>query len=131
MPIAGVPRTRRAAVGELDVVDGRLELVRGDGDDALAEHGRGLAHRARRHRPAAAAGRTRAEAGDGRVALDRVDVLDASRPSASAVSCTTVVSRLLPVEPPAMYTLTAPDGSMRIVAASVPYEPKPGVDGST
>ena len=41
-------------------------------------------------------------------------------PSASAVSCTTVVSRLFPVEPPAMYTFTAPDGSMRIVAASVP-----------
>ena len=40
-------------------------------------------------------------------------------PSASAVSCTTVVSRLFPVEPPAMYTFTAPEGSMRIVAASV------------
>ncbi len=40
-------------------------------------------------------------------------------PRASAVSCTTVVSMLLPVEPPAMYTLTLPDGSMRIVAASV------------
>ena len=40
-------------------------------------------------------------------------------PSASAASCTTVVSRLFPVEPPAMYTLTVPDGSMRIVAASV------------
>ena len=42
------------------------------------------------------------------------------QPSASAASCTTVVSRLFPVEPPAMYTLTLPDGSMRIVAASVP-----------
>ena len=40
-------------------------------------------------------------------------------PSASAVSCTTVVSRLLPAEPPATYTLTVPEGSMRIVAASV------------
>ena len=43
-----------------------------------------------------------------------------STPSASAASCTTVVSRLLPVEPPATYTLTLPDGSMRIVAPSDP-----------
>ena len=43
-----------------------------------------------------------------------------STPSASAASCTTVVSMLFPVEPPAMYTLTVPDGSMRIVAPSVP-----------
>ena len=42
-----------------------------------------------------------------------------STPSASAVSCTTVVSRLFPVEPPATYTFTVPDGSMRIVAPSV------------
>ena len=41
-------------------------------------------------------------------------------PSASAVSWATVVSMLLPLEPPAMYTLTLPDGSIRIVAASVP-----------
>ncbi len=40
-------------------------------------------------------------------------------PSASAVSWTTVVSMLFPVEPPAMYTLIAPEGSIRIVAASV------------
>ena len=43
-----------------------------------------------------------------------------STPRASAVSCTAVVSRLFPVEPPARYTLTLPDGSMRIVAPSVP-----------
>ena len=43
-----------------------------------------------------------------------------STPRASAVSCTAVVSRLLPVEPPATYTLTLPEGSMRIVAPSVP-----------
>ncbi len=43
-----------------------------------------------------------------------------STPRASAVSWTTVVSRLLPVEPPATYTLTLPDGSMRMVAPSVP-----------
>ena len=52
-------------------------------------------------------------------------------PSASAASCTTVVSRLFPVDPPAMYTLIAPDGSTRIVAASVPQLPYPGVDAST
>ena len=41
-------------------------------------------------------------------------------PRASAVSCTAVVSRLFPVEPPARYTFTFPDGSMRMVAPSVP-----------
>jgi hypothetical protein len=40
-------------------------------------------------------------------------------PSASAASCTTVVSMLFPLDPPAMYTLTLPDGSIRMVAASV------------
>ncbi len=40
-------------------------------------------------------------------------------PRASAASWTTVVSMLFPVEPPAMYTLTLPDGSIRMVAASV------------
>ena len=44
-----------------------------------------------------------------------------STPRASAVSCTTVVSRLLPVEPPATYTFTFPVGSIRIVAPSVAY----------
>ena len=43
-----------------------------------------------------------------------------STPSSSATSCTTVVSTLLPDDPPATYTLTLPDGSMRIVAPSVP-----------
>ena len=41
-------------------------------------------------------------------------------PSASAVSWIVVVSRLFPVDPPATYTLTLPDGSMRMVAPSVP-----------
>ena len=44
-------------------------------------------------------------------------------PRASAVSCTAAVSRLFPLEPPARYTLTTPDGSTRIVAASVPKAP--------
>ena len=54
-----------------------------------------------------------------------------STPRASAVSCTTVVSRLLPLDPPETYTLTVPDGSMRIVAPSVAFIPTPGVVGST
>ena len=54
-----------------------------------------------------------------------------STPKASAVSCTTVVSRLLPLDPPETYTLTVPDGSMRIVAPSVAFIPTPGVVGST
>ena len=53
-----------------------------------------------------------------------------STPSASAVSCTTAVSRLLPEEPPATYTFTLPLGSMRIVAPSVAKMPKIGVVGS-
>ena len=46
---------------ELDVVGRGLELVRGDGDDALAQDRRRLAHRAGGHRPAAAPGRAGAE----------------------------------------------------------------------
>ena len=57
--------------------------------------------------------------------------VEMSTPSASAVSWIAVVSRLLPAEPPARYTLTAPVGSMRIVAPSLPCSAMPLAVGST
>ena len=101
MPIDGVPRTLRPAVGELDVVDRGLEPVRGDGRDAVAEDRRRVADRARRHRAAAAAGRPRTEARQRGVALDRVHVLDVHT---ERVGGELHDRRLdaVPVEPPAM-----------------------------
>ena len=60
-----------------------------------------VADRAGDHRAAAAPAGPGAERRDRRVALDRVRPGRCRRPSASAVSCTAVVSRLLPAEPPA------------------------------
>ena len=52
----------RPAAGQLDVVDRRLEPVRGDGDDALAQDRAPSRDRAGDHRAAAAAAGARAEA---------------------------------------------------------------------
>ena len=101
MPVVGVPRTLARLSAELDVVGRGLELVRGDGDDALAQDRRGLARPRRpvieplRLPPVPAPKRVTA------VSPWIVVTSSMSTPSASAVSCTTVVSRLLPVEPPA------------------------------
>ncbi len=124
-------RARRpAAVRELDVLGRRLELVGGDGDQAVAQDRRGLPHRAGRHRSAPAAGRAGPEAGDRGVALDGRDVVDVD-PERVGRELDHRGLDAVAVEPPTMYTLTLPEGSMRMVAASVAYAPKPGVDGST
>ena len=102
----------------------------GDRRDPLAEDGGRVTDRAGDHRAAAAAAGAGAERRERGVALDRVDV-EMSTPSASAVSWIAVVSRLLPAEPPARYTLTAPEGSIRIVAPSLPWSAMPLAVGST
>ena len=53
-----------------------------------------------------------------------------SAPSASAVSWTTVVSMLFPLEPPLTYTLILPVGSIRMVAPSVARWPVAAPVGS-
>jgi hypothetical protein len=53
-----------------------------------------------------------------------------STPRASSASWTTVVSMLLPLDPPVTYTFTLPDGSIRIVAPSVAWTPTPLLVGS-
>ena len=50
-------------------------------------------------------------------------------PSASAVSCTTVVSKLVPVEPPAMYTFTVPDGLRRTIRQIQKHTIAPTISG--
>ena len=76
MPAAGRAPHAGPAAGQLDVLLGRLQLVGGDGHDALAQDLGRVAHRAGGHGPAATPGRPGAEAGDGGVALDGVDVVD-------------------------------------------------------
>ena len=64
------------AGAELDVGGRGLQEVRGDGDDAVTKHRRGLGDRAGQHRAAAAAAGARAERRDGGVALNGGDVPD-------------------------------------------------------
>ncbi len=76
----GEARGRRAsyagaATYELYVLRRRLELVGGDGDDALAKRRGGRGDRPRDHRPAAAPTRTETEGRDRGVALDGVHVV--------------------------------------------------------
>ena len=106
--------------GELDVVGRGLQLVGGDGDDPVAQDATAVSATA-----PAVIGPLRlppvpAPKGVTAVSPWIVCTSAMSTPSASATSCTTVVSMLFPPDPPATYTLIRPDGSMRIVAPSVP-----------
>ena len=115
-----MPAHERAPVGELDVFRRGLETCAPRSPTSLSRNTAAVADTA-----PASIEPLRLPPVPGAVGVSAVSpwiVVTSSigTPSASAVSWTTVVSRLLPVEPPATYTLTLPDGSMRIVAPSLP-----------
>ena len=117
MPADGVPHAR-PALGQDDVVRAGLQLGCDDRRDALPQDHRRLAHGSGGHRPAAAAGGAGAEARDRGVALDDGDVVDQDAEGVGGElddgGLDAVAGR-----PPATWTLTVPEGSTRMVAASV------------
>ena len=107
-------------VGHVEILDGRLQDVRGDARDLLAHRAPARAARRRRRSRPDARRRRRGRTAWRRCRRSPRARVSTGTPSSPATSCASVVSSPCPCEVTPASTVTAPEGSMRTVAPSWP-----------